>query len=387
MTTSGAKVSKRVEKELHQNKVVIRRLPPDYNEEKLKELINPFPDHTYFYFSPGDHTLGPLGCSRAYVTFENEEEIVPFRDQYDGMILESEKGCKYRAIVEFAPYQGVPKKAKRKPDARIGTIEKEPDFQAFMQSLEGQPEPRPAITLETYLEELEANKIQDVQVTPLIEYLRDRMSGRGGRSRGRVDMKKKRKGESSGGKSKSYKTSSKSSSSVDVADTTKSRESDSKGRPKEKKESESVSRSGSSSKLVQEEGESRAKSGGVSQRYSSESRQERKEKYRGSSDRKGSGGGQETADTASGEKESRQEKRRNRDRPDRSVYVPRGRDQGSGSGGGERDSKESSRDYYGRGGRGKQGRSDQSSDYGGRPRSRGRGRSYRRNHDQPHEDK
>lgn len=381
MTT---KVSKRVEKELHQNKVIIRKLPPDLTEEKFKELIDPFPEYDYFYFSPGDHTLGSLGCSRAYVEFENEEEIVPFRDQYDGMMLESEKGGKYRAIVEFAPYQGVPKKAKRKPDARCGTIDKDPDFQAFMQSLESQPESRPAITLESYMEELEANKVQDVQVTPLIEYLRDRMSGRSGRSRGRVDVKKKRKGESSSGKNKSYKTSSKSGSGVDVPDTVKSSKSRESGKPKEKKESESTSRTGSSAKQAQEEGHSQAKSGGVSQRSSSESKQERKEKYRGGSDRK-EGGGKEASDTVSGEKESRSEKRRNRDRPDRSFYVPRGRDQNSGNGGGERDIKESSRDYYSRGGRSKQGRSEESGDYGGRPRSRGRGRGYRRNSDQPYE--
>lgn len=383
-SASGTKVSKRVEKELHQKKVVIRRLPPDLTEEKFKELIDPFPEYDYFYFSPGDHTLGSLGCSRAYVEFENEEEIVPFRDQYDGMILESEKGGKYRAIIEFAPYQGVPKKAKRKPDARCGTIDKDPDFQVFMQSLENQPESRPAINLESYLEELEANKVQDVQVTPLIEYLRDRMSGRSGRNRGRLDVKKKRKGESSSGKSKSYKTSSKSGLAVDVSDTTKTSKSSSKGQAKEKKESESITRTGSSSKLGQEEGHSQVKSGGVSQRSSSESRQERKEKYCGSSDRK-EGGGKET-DTVGGEKESRPDKRRNRDRPDRSFYVPRGRDHSSGSGGGgERDAKDSSRDYYSRGGRSKQGRSDDSSDYGGRPRSRGRGRGYRRNSDQPYE--
>lgn len=392
MTTSGTKLSKRVEKELHQNKVVVRRLPPDFTEEKFKEFISPFPNYAYFCFSPGDHTLGTLGCSRAYIAFENEHEIVPFRDQYDGVLLESEKGGKFRAIVEFAPYQGVPKKAKRKPDARCGTIDKDPDFQAFMQSLETQPEPRPSVKLETYLEEQEANRIQDVQVTPLIMYLRDRMSGRGGRSRGRADVKKKRKGELSSGKSKSYK-SSKGGSGADAAESStskssKSREYSSKGK-KEKKESESISRSGSSTKMsssAQEDKEPQSKNEAAN-RSSSESRQERKEKYRGGgsiSERK-EGGGKEA--DASGEKESRRGKQRNRDRPDRSFYVPRSRDQDGGGGGGgrggERESKESSRDSYSRGGRGKQGRYDDSNDYGGgRPRSRGRGRGYRRNSDQ-----
>ena len=380
MTSSGTKISKRVEKELHQNKVIIRRLPPDITEERFREIIDPFPDHTYFYLAPGDHTLGALGCSRAYIAFEKEEEIVPFRDQYDGMILESEKGGKYRAIVEFAPYQGIPKK--RKPDHRCGTIDKDSEFQSFLESLENRPEPRPSVNLETYLEELEANRIQDVQVTPLIEYLRDKRSGR---SRGRVDLKKKRKGgESSSSKSK---RSSKSADSAESSSTkgSKSRESSSSKGKKEKKESESVARTGSSSKLAagstQEGGggggEASSRSGS-SHRSGAEGRQEKKEKYRGGSDRK-EGGGQEGGDT-SGEKESRKGRQRNRDRPDRSIYVPRSRDQGSGGGGGaEREGKEreSSKDYPSRGGRGRQGRHDDSGDYGGRPRSRGRGRGYR----------
>ena len=395
-TTSGNKISKRVEKELHQSKVIIRRLPPDTTEERFREIINPFPDHTYFYLAPGDQTLGPLGCSRAYITFEKEEEIVFFRDQYDGMILESEKGGKYRAIVEFAPYQGIPKK--RKADYRCGTIDKDSDYQSFLQSLDSHPEPRPSVSLETYLEELEANKIQDVQVTPLIEYLREKRSGR---SRGRVDLKKKRKGggESSSGKSK---RSSKSADSAELSSTkgSKSRDSSSSKGKREKKESDSASsRTGSSTKLAaastQEGGggggeASSASRSGSSHKSGAEGRQERKEKYRGGSDRKeGGGGGQDGSagggDT-SGEKESRKGRQRNRDRSDRPIYVPRSRDQGSGGGGGGGGAeRESTKDYPSRSGRGRQGRYDDSR---GRPRSRGRGRGYRssRGHDPGYQD-
>ena len=389
-TTSGNKISKRVEKELHQTKVIIRRLPPDITEERFREIINPFPDHTYFYLAPGDQTLGPLGCSRAYITFEKEEEIVFFRDQYDGMILESEKGGKYRAIVEFAPYQGIPKK--RKADYRCGTIDKDSDYQSFLQSLDSRPEPRPSVKLETYLEELEANKIQDVQVTPLIEYLREKRSGR---SRGRVDLKKKRKGggESSSGKNK---RSSKSADSAELSSPkgSKSRDSSSSKGKKEKKESDSTSsRTGSSTKLASTQeagggGEASSTSrSGSSHRSGGEGRQERKEKYRGGSDRKEGGGGQDGGggDT-SGEKESRKGRQRNRDRSDRPIYVPRSRDQGSGGGGGGGGAeRESTRDYPNRSGRGRQGRHDDSR---GRPRSRGRGRGYRssRGHDSGYQD-
>ena len=371
MTSPGTKISKRIEKELHQSKVIIRRLPPDFTEEKLKTCICPFPDHVYFYFCPGDPTLGSFGFSRAYVAFEHEEDIVPFRNQYDGLLLESERGEKYRAIVEFSPYQGVPKKPKRKMDARCGTVDKDPDYQSFMQSLESRPEPRPGVQLESYLEELETSRVADVQVTPLIEYLRDRMSGRGGKNRGRVDMKKKRKGELSGSKSKGYKG----SKSGSGASGSKSRETSSKSK---KEKDDGIARTGSSTKLVGEEGGD--SKGGATQRSSSSSRQDRKEKYRGSEKRETE---QEAAD-GGGDKESRRNKQRNRDRPDRSIYVPRSRNQGGG-GGGERESREGSKDYHGRGGQSKQGRHEDANEYGGRPRSRGRGRGYRRNSGQPQE--
>ena len=37
------KVSRRVEKELNQTKVIVRRLPPDFTEEKFLEQFSPFP--------------------------------------------------------------------------------------------------------------------------------------------------------------------------------------------------------------------------------------------------------------------------------------------------------------------------------------------------------
>lgn len=205
------KVSKRVEKELHQTKVIIRRLPPDFTEEKLREKLSSLPPHSYFYFAPGDPTLGPHGCSRAYISFTDESLMLPFRDQFDGYVFETEKGQKYRSIIEFAPYQGIPKKSKRKPDARCGTIEQDADYQAFLQAYEAKPEPLPSVDLITYIGDIGASKKSDVQVTPLIEYLEKRRSSRsskGGKNKVFVvEPRKKRKGDSS--KSKGAKSSSK----------------------------------------------------------------------------------------------------------------------------------------------------------------------------------
>ena len=255
---SVPKVSKRVEKELHQTKVIIRRLPPDFTEEKLREKISPLPSHSYFYFAPGDQTLGPHGCSKAYISFTDESLILPFRDQFDGCVFETEKGRKYRSIIEFAPYQGIPKRSKRKPDARCGTIEQDADYQAFLQAYEAKPEPLPSVDLITYIGDVGASKKSNVKVTPLIEYLEKRRSSRsskGGKNKVFVvEPRKKRKGDSS--KSKGAKLSSKGggNDTESVSKWSKSRaEGGGKwGREKDEKWSErgEGSRSGSATKLV-----------------------------------------------------------------------------------------------------------------------------------------
>ena len=170
----SGRVLKRAEKELAQSKVILRHLPPDYTEEKLKKLIVPFPNCTYFSFVSGNASLGKFGCSRAYLNFLQTDKIVEFRDKYDGMALESEKGTKYRLIIELAPFQGVPR-TRSKPDHRCGTIKDDPEYKVFLENYEKTVDPLPSIDV-TYLHEIEKMKVESIQLTPLTEYLRDRYS-------------------------------------------------------------------------------------------------------------------------------------------------------------------------------------------------------------------
>lgn len=202
------RLSRRVEKELHQTKVVIRRLPPDFSEEKLAEVLAPLPPHNYFYFAPGDPTFGLHGCARAYIDFADESMIVPFRERVDGLVLESEKGLKYHAVVEFAPYQGIPRRVKRRKDPRCGTIEQDSDYCAFLETHSVQAEPKASIDYSAYFEELEASKVPSVMATPLVEYLKAKKDKRKPSSKAKVyvvDKKKKRS--EVGGKTKPSKTS------------------------------------------------------------------------------------------------------------------------------------------------------------------------------------
>ncbi|RMC08112.1 hypothetical protein DUI87_15144 [Hirundo rustica rustica] len=72
--------------------VVIRRLPPSLTKEQLEEHLQPLPEHDYFEFFANDSSLYPHMFSRAYINFKNQEDIVLFRDRFDGYVFVDHKG-------------------------------------------------------------------------------------------------------------------------------------------------------------------------------------------------------------------------------------------------------------------------------------------------------
>lgn len=58
-----------------QNKIIIRKLPPNLNEEDFKEQIQPLPDLSDFYYCKPDWTLGGEATARAYLEFKDEEDV------------------------------------------------------------------------------------------------------------------------------------------------------------------------------------------------------------------------------------------------------------------------------------------------------------------------
>lgn len=104
-------------------------------EEEFLKQIEPVPDHDYFYFVSADWSLGVNATCRAYINFCNQNDIFIFRDKFDGYVFVDNKGSEYPAIVEFAPFQGLPKGKSRKKDHKSGTIENEPHYLTFLESL------------------------------------------------------------------------------------------------------------------------------------------------------------------------------------------------------------------------------------------------------------
>uniref|UniRef100_A0A6Q2ZAY3 UPF3 domain-containing protein n=1 Tax=Esox lucius TaxID=8010 RepID=A0A6Q2ZAY3_ESOLU len=120
----GEKTEKpKPEKKEAMTKIVIRRLPPSITKEELEEQLQPLPEVDYLEFFSNDSSMYPHVFARAYINFKNQEDIVLFRDRFDGYVFIDNKGQEYPAIVEFAPFQKIAKKRSKKKDAKSGTID------------------------------------------------------------------------------------------------------------------------------------------------------------------------------------------------------------------------------------------------------------------------
>ncbi|KAF2975875.1 hypothetical protein EK904_008932 [Melospiza melodia maxima] len=113
--------------------------------------------------------------SRAYINFKNQEDIVLFRDRFDGYVFVDHKGQEYAAIVEFAPFQKAAKKKSKKKDAKTGTIEDDPEYKKFLESYSADDE-KLTSTPETLLEEIEARNKELIakKTTPLLNFLKNK---------------------------------------------------------------------------------------------------------------------------------------------------------------------------------------------------------------------
>lgn len=163
-------ISKKIEKELHQTKVIVRHLPPRLTEESFLEIVGPLASHNYLYLAAGDPKLGKFGYSRAYINFEAEEDIIAFRDKFDGCSVTDDRGNVYRIIVEFAPFQRCPRK-KKKTDLKCGTVEETTEYKEFLVEYEVEPESLPALDPTVYaVKDISTEQIQE---TPLTKYLKN----------------------------------------------------------------------------------------------------------------------------------------------------------------------------------------------------------------------
>ncbi|CAH2235559.1 jg23980, partial [Pararge aegeria aegeria] len=172
-------------------KIILRRLPPSMTEEAFLEQVSPIPDHDHFYFAKPEPSLGNNVYSRAYINFVNVEDIYLFRDKFDGYVFLDEKGVEYVGIVEYAPFQRIPKKKKKK-DPKCGTIESDPIYQEFVENLSKDQDTENQPKLEYSYPVIDTND-KKIQSTPLLEYLAARKQDKRGRDERRRRENDKRK--------------------------------------------------------------------------------------------------------------------------------------------------------------------------------------------------
>lgn len=176
-------------------KVIIRRLPPSMDEETFRKQIDPIPDHDDFYFVSGDWSLGKNACSRAYINFTRADDIYLFKDKFDGYIFVDAKGVEFPAVVEFAPFQELPRNRSRKKDVKCGTIETDTHFIAFKEALEAEEKD----TAGKSKSKLEFTyKIKDeekITSTPLLEYIAQKKQEKREEKRKKMEEKKKQRKE------------------------------------------------------------------------------------------------------------------------------------------------------------------------------------------------
>ncbi|KAK9670727.1 hypothetical protein K7432_017565, partial [Basidiobolus ranarum] len=183
------KTNKRVEGP--KTKVIIRRLPPNLPEELFFKSIQPYiteENILWRLYVPGKISANKnkeSHFSRSYLHFKTIEDIILFHRGYDGHLFVDSKGNESRAVVEFAPFQKTPKE-NHKPDPREGTIEEDPDYLAFLESLnDDKKENKDSNGVSdgtTQLEKLEARLSKESIIpvnttpisksTPLLDYLR-----------------------------------------------------------------------------------------------------------------------------------------------------------------------------------------------------------------------
>ncbi|CAA7396498.1 unnamed protein product [Spirodela intermedia] len=189
-------------------KVVLRRLPPAISQSALMEQIDgKFAGrYKWFCFRPGKNSQKNQRLSRAYIDFEKPEDVVEFAEFFDGHLFVNEKGTQFKALVEYAPSQRVPKLSKK--DGREGTIFKDPEYAAFLEHLSKPVENLPSAEIQLERREAErAGAAKDMLiVTPLMEFVRQKRASKSSSQKSSANGKASRR---SGGTSSASPLSSK----------------------------------------------------------------------------------------------------------------------------------------------------------------------------------
>ncbi|KAH8237384.1 hypothetical protein KR038_010809 [Drosophila bunnanda] len=178
-------------------KIVIRHLPPTMTETEFLDQVGPLPENDAYYYCPADWSLGQEATCRAYIdmSMKDAEEVLQFRDRFDGYVFVDNKGVEYVAIVEYAPFQSFLKNRARNDDGKVNTIESESHYQEFIQRLADEREEASRLGDVKIDFNFERRADEKVKSTPLLQYLANKKEKRREEARKRNEEKRKQREE------------------------------------------------------------------------------------------------------------------------------------------------------------------------------------------------
>ncbi|KAK3392420.1 Smg-4/UPF3 family-domain-containing protein [Sordaria brevicollis] len=196
-------------------KVVVRRLPPLLTEEEFFKIIGDewkvgHGKVDWFSYWPGkssQHPSRPSRPSRAYLHVIKKDDLLVLSQVVQNGAWEDAKESYNDPVlilpptVELSIHKKIPSDKKRL-DNRQGTIDQEPEFMAFLESL-ANPEAHKNTDAagETNAEET-PTKPEKVTTTPLVEYLKEKKAQRAKEAALARSAKQHARQESQGGKTK-----------------------------------------------------------------------------------------------------------------------------------------------------------------------------------------
>lgn len=127
------------------------------------------------------------------MTFKNYDDILAFRDRFDGYVFVDAKGNEYPGCVEFAPWQYCPSKKPAKKDAKVNTLETEPHYLAFVEKLKADAEAKPSEGKLEYTYKIKEH--QEITTTPLLEFLAKKRLEKNEEKKKKSEDRKKRRDE------------------------------------------------------------------------------------------------------------------------------------------------------------------------------------------------
>ncbi|KAF7596918.1 hypothetical protein BBP40_011963 [Aspergillus hancockii] len=168
-------------------KLLVRRLPPGLTQAEFETALGPewklgAGKLDWFHYKPGKVSKDPAKPSRpsrAYVHLVSSDHIIPLSNQVRQASFADARNTFNDPVllgppsVEYAPYAKISGNRVRR-DARQGTIDQDPDFIAFLESLT-QPITRPP-AVENHADADE--KKEAVTTTPLVQYIKEKKANK-----------------------------------------------------------------------------------------------------------------------------------------------------------------------------------------------------------------